>query len=231
LQAAKEAYDWTFKAKLIDQGKVYDGAYNPRCWQIEKKEHSYNSGLFLGVAGMLYKATGDEKYMRHAKTVLTRSQSVFTKNGVIIDECEPTNSCKVNQAAFKGIFVRAIGYLYSTTNDESMRTTIKNMITTSAEGMAATCNDKWACNVLWTPGSPAYSDVHTQNTALELFNVLTLVTDSSDSSDSAPVNNTQNNSTSSNNNNSTTTDDIIFSSSALSMFPQFILLIASLWMI
>jgi hypothetical protein len=42
--------------------------------------------------------------------------------------------------------------------------------------MAATCNDAWACNTLWTPGSPVYSDVHTQNTALELLNALSTVT-------------------------------------------------------
>lgn len=177
LEAAKRTYDWVFDAKLVDnQGRVFDGTYSPRCWQIEKKEHSYNSGLFLGVAGLLYKATGDNKYMKEASLVLKRSQQVFTDNqGIIIDECEPENKCKVNQAAFKGIFVRCLGYLYSVANDKSIRSSIKNMVFKSVKGMAKTCNNKWGCNTLWTSGSPVYSDVHTQNTALELFNTLCVI--------------------------------------------------------
>jgi hypothetical protein len=177
LDAAIRTYDWVFKAKLVDaEGKVFDGTYAPRCWQIEEKEHSYNSGLFLGVAGLLYKATGDEKYIAASKTVLKRSEKVFTNgNGAIIDECEPTNSCKVNQAAFKGIFVRGLSYLYSNTKDQEIRSTIKNMVTKSVEGMAKTCSDGWACNNIWTPGAQVYTDVHTQNTALELLNTFSIV--------------------------------------------------------
>ena len=230
LEAAKKSYDWTFKAKLIDGGKVYDGTYNPKCWQIEKKEHSYNSGLFLGAAAMLYKTTGEEKYLRDAKAVLSRAQSIFTKDGIIIDECEPNNSCKVNQAAFKGIFVRALGYLYSATNDASMRSAIKSMISKSVQSMSATCNDKWACNVIWTPGAPVYSDVHTQNTALELLNVLCIVADFSTSPISTQVT-VPKNSTSSGPKNSTVIDEILLTDSAMaiSMVPQLFLLITSLW--
>lgn len=177
LKAAIRTYNWVFEAKLIDnEGRVFDGTYSPKCWQIEKKEHSYNSGLFLGVSGLLYKATGDKKYITEANLVLKRSLKVFTdKNGKIIDECEPENKCKVNQAAFKGIFVRCLGYLYSLTKDQSIRSSIKDIVVKSVEGMSKTCNEKWGCNTLWTPGSVVYSDVHTQNTALELFNTLCII--------------------------------------------------------
>jgi len=49
------------------------------------------------------------------------------------------------------------------------------MVTKSVEGMAKTCSDGWACNNIWTPGAQVYTDVHTQNTALELLNTFSIV--------------------------------------------------------
>lgn len=176
IQAAKDAFDWIFEANLIGQnGEVYDGVYNPRCWQIEKKEHSYNSGLFLGAAAWLYKVTGDEQYLQRSRKVFARFKEVFTVDDIIIDICEPSQSCEVNQAAFKGIAIRGLSHYYRAVSDAETRNSIQNMIRKSAQGMAATCKDNWACNTLWTPGSPAYSDVHTQNTALELLNALSII--------------------------------------------------------
>ena len=176
LKSAQDAFNWISSANLIGpNGEVYDGTYNPKCWQIEKKEHSYNAGLFLASAAKLFKVTNDQRYMNDASKVFSRFQSVFTKDGIIIDECEPTNSCKVNQAAFKGIAVRGLGHYYQVVQDQQIRSSIQTLIQKTAQGMAATCNDQWACNMVWTPGSPAYSDVHTQNTALELLNALSIV--------------------------------------------------------
>jgi mannan endo-1,6-alpha-mannosidase len=197
LDAAIRTYSWLFNAKLVTaQGQVFDGTYSPRCWQIEAKEHSYNSGLFLGVSGLLYKATGDDKYMKNAKTVLNRAQTIFAdKNGIIIDECEPSKSCKVNQAAFKGIFLRGLAYLYSSTKEESIRSPIKGMITSSLNGMVKTCSDSWACNNIWTPDAKVYSDVHTQNTALELFNTYSVILGKSTTVAPEPPKNSTNNGT------------------------------------
>jgi hypothetical protein len=124
----------------------------------------------------LYEATNDVKYLERSKPVFARFKQVFSKDDVIIDECEPTASCKVNQASFKGIAIRGLTKYFEVADAET-KASIQNMIKKSAQGMAATCNDAWACNTLWTPGSPVYSDVHTQNTALELLNALSIVSD------------------------------------------------------
>ena len=71
LKNSIDMYNWLKESSLVtDTGIIYDGQYATQCSQMEKNQHSYNSGLFLSGAGWLFKATGDIKYLTDAKVLL-----------------------------------------------------------------------------------------------------------------------------------------------------------------
>jgi mannan endo-1,6-alpha-mannosidase len=172
LDRAEAVYNWMKSSGLITQeGGVLDGAYAPTCSQINRVELSYISGTTLGGIGWLYAATKKDVYVQDAQRILKRSIEIFSKDSILTDPCETAErKCQANQVQPKGTAVRGYMYLWNTMEDATVRSSIERVVSASLSGMAPTCNDQWGCNSLWSPGSPVYTDVHTQIVAVELLN-------------------------------------------------------------
>lgn len=97
---AKRMYDWTNGCLLAPNGLYWD--HIDLAGTIEKTQWSYNQGVMLGASALLYKATGDRRYLDRAKSIASaalafygtddrlwrqpaRFNSIFFKNLLILD--------------------------------------------------------------------------------------------------------------------------------------------------
>ena len=109
---AEKVYKWHVETKLItDDHQVYDGAHFPtgNCSDIDQTEWTYNSGIFLHAAAVMYNITEKDEW----KTVIdgfltTTKDKFFEKDTNIIYElyCEGAGKCGVDQQSFKGYHLR-----------------------------------------------------------------------------------------------------------------------------
>jgi hypothetical protein len=63
LEKAIEIYEWANKT-LVNNGRVADGIHGGG---PEFKDHLYNQATYIGASCLLYKITGEEKYLNYAK--------------------------------------------------------------------------------------------------------------------------------------------------------------------
>jgi glycosyl hydrolase family 76 len=64
---AKRMYDWVNGCLLAPNGLYWD--HIDLAGNIEKTQWSYNQGVMLGASTLLYKATGERKYLNRAKAI------------------------------------------------------------------------------------------------------------------------------------------------------------------
>lgn len=57
--------------------------------------------MLIGALGYYFKASNNQEYLKDASKILGRFSTVFVKNNIITDTCEP--SCAANQVPPKGI--------------------------------------------------------------------------------------------------------------------------------
>ena len=172
-------YDWLVGPSnlVFEDGRVYDGIRAGACDQMTRIQHSYNPGLFLGGSALLFKATGDAKYITRAKVVLQNFEAVFVKNGIITEQCELYEGiCALNKAQFKGVAIHGLSYLYEYSNDADIRSKIASWIEASSAAMLKTCDNQWSCSNFWLPNATnPPRDVHNQINALFVANTLSLI--------------------------------------------------------
>jgi len=101
---SKKMYGWTQSCMLAPNGLYWD--HIDLAGNIEKTQWSYNQGVMIGAATLLYKATGDRRYLDNAKAVAaaslefygsedrlwkqpSRFNSIYFKNLLILDSVSP----------------------------------------------------------------------------------------------------------------------------------------------
>lgn len=72
---AKRMFEWADGCLLAPNGLYWD--HIDLAGTIEKTQWSYNQGVMLGAATLLYKATGDRKYLTKAKSIATASLAFY----------------------------------------------------------------------------------------------------------------------------------------------------------
>ncbi len=89
---------------------IYDGFNVRACGNITKLQWTYNQGLMLAGAAVLYNATGNQTWHDRASSLL-ESSAVFFNNSIMYEAaCETTtNGCNNDQMTFKAIFSRMLG--------------------------------------------------------------------------------------------------------------------------
>lgn len=161
------------KAKyLADATKVYEWLsstlYNPETGAVADNMAngnigggalSYNQGTFLGAAHLLYKATGDQRYLIEAMRAARYQMASMSTAGIMNAETtDPGN----DNALFKGIFVR---YAVLLANDESVeasfRKELKDYITYNAivcwtEGIDKSDINNMFFNYVWNEKYTGY---------------------------------------------------------------------------
>lgn len=163
---AERTWDWMEGVGLMSpEYSVYDGTSDTQnCTVIDKIQFSYNQGIFLFGAAMMYDFTNGSSKWGTRVNGLLNSTGIFFKNGIMFEEaCEdvisaknPEGSCDNDQLSFKAYLSRwlaATGKLVPSTNAK-----ITGWLTPSAQAAAAqcdggsggvTCGEHWTQNSTW----------------------------------------------------------------------------------
>ena len=112
---AKTMYAWAQTCMLAPNGLYWD--HIDLAGNVEKTQWSYNQGVMLGAGALLYKATGERKYLTDAKSVAnaslafygsedrlwkqpTRFNSIYFKNLLLLDSVAHNPAYKATMQAY-----------------------------------------------------------------------------------------------------------------------------------
>ncbi|HEY0471757.1 MAG TPA: glycoside hydrolase family 76 protein [Kribbella sp.] len=112
---AKRMYAWAQQCMLAPNGLYWD--HIDLAGNVEKTQWSYNQGVMLGAGTLLFKATGERKYLADAKSVAkaslafygaedrlwkqpTRFNSIYFKNLLILDSVAPDRTYQATMQAY-----------------------------------------------------------------------------------------------------------------------------------
>ncbi|KAH6720279.1 glycoside hydrolase [Leptodontidium sp. MPI-SDFR-AT-0119] len=178
LHITEKLFNWIVDSKMIDlsTGTVYDGVDTVAC-TVSEAQWSYSYGHLVGGLSYLYQATGNTSYLAYASKIATTGIETFAPSGVAEELCEATGTCNQDQQGFKAIFLRQLNYLYLTTPDKALKSSISNVLQSSAKAALATCDANWNCAGDWTNGStqvyPAFRSTHLVAAALVALDGIT----------------------------------------------------------
>ncbi|KIN06326.1 glycoside hydrolase family 76 protein [Oidiodendron maius Zn] len=155
---AEEIWDWTTGVGLIDSNyKIYDGAHiETNCTDINKIQFSYNMGVWLLGAAMLYNHTnGSAIWEQRVNSLLTSTLDTFFPNGIAYEvACEPRLTCSTDMFSFKSYLTR---WLAQTTQMAPFtRNQIMPVLKSSAVAAAQQCSggsNGRTCGLSWSKGT------------------------------------------------------------------------------
>lgn len=116
---AVKIWDWQEHKSIIRDGHVLDGIHinqaENTCDDLDRIEWSYNAGIFMHGASVLYNFTdGNPIWKRRVDNIINATSQVFYNTSspdmdapVMFEQlCEPHRSCNVDQRSFKGYLTR-----------------------------------------------------------------------------------------------------------------------------
>ncbi|KAF6841686.1 mannan endo-alpha-mannosidase dcw1 [Colletotrichum plurivorum] len=108
---AERVWDWEVSVGLITPDfKIYDGATvdnGKNCKQLDTIQWSYNAGIFLHGAAVMYNLTSDKKWLTRTEGVLKETTGLFFNQSAMTEQaCEPFTLCDIDQQSFKGYLTR-----------------------------------------------------------------------------------------------------------------------------
>lgn len=140
---AETIWDWEVKVGLItDDWRVYDGIQIRDCQnnpdKKDQNEWSYNSGIFLHGAAVMWNHTEDQKWRTRVEGLLEHGMGKFSQDGIVYEQyCEPHGICNDDQRSFKGYYLRWLAAVIQLLPD--LHDTIMPLIQKSAEAAASVC--------------------------------------------------------------------------------------------
>ena len=158
LDWAEKAWNWTERVGLIDaQYNVYDGTSDTiNCTQVDHDQETYNLGVFLYGAAVLYNYTNGSAIWETRTTGLLDAATYFfspfpnATNIMYETICETTSSCDTDDQSFKAYLSR---WMWATTQMAPYtRDAIMGLLRPSAQGAAASCSggtDNVTCGSRW----------------------------------------------------------------------------------
>ncbi len=91
-------YQWAQDCLLAPNGLYWD--HIDLAGNIEKTQWSYNQGVMLGAGVLLFKATGDHRYLRDAKSVANASLAFYNTREILAK-----NGAAFNSIWFKNLLI------------------------------------------------------------------------------------------------------------------------------
>ena len=168
---AEKVWDWEVDLGLITSDfKVHDGMTiqeGQKCEDdMDKTEWSYNSGIFLHGAAVLWNHTEDQKWRTRVEGLLDYGMKKFSKDGIVYEQyCEPHGICDDDQRSFKGYYLRWLAATIQLLPD--LHDKIIPLVQKSAQAAASVCvgapteapagHPPWnghpgtACGMKWIP--------------------------------------------------------------------------------
>lgn len=140
---AETIWDWEVDLGLITSDfKVYDGVTLheglPCEDDMDTAEWSYNSGIFLHGAAVMWNLTGEQIWRDRVDGLIEYGLTKFTQDGVIYEQwCEPFDNCKDDQRSFKGYYLRWLASAMQLVPD--LYDTVIPTIQRSASAAASSC--------------------------------------------------------------------------------------------
>ncbi|TPX08174.1 uncharacterized protein E0L32_001930 [Thyridium curvatum] len=167
---AEKVWDWEASVGLIDgEFRVFDGAgvdNDLNCTKHDTIQWSYNAGIFLHGAAVMYNLTGgDPRWRARVDGVWNETRSVFFTGGadktILVERaCEAANLCNVDQQSFKGYLTRWMAgttQMAPYTFDQMMPLIRRNAVAAAAACTGSTAAGGFkgapgtACGFKWTP--------------------------------------------------------------------------------
>lgn len=156
-QWATKIWEWMVERNFIETDtsdwKVRDGAKIANdCSEVSKTRWSYNAGLFMGGAAVMYNVTGLDVWRDRTEHLWEGSQAFFLNDKIMYEgACQPTHRCNADQRSFKGIFSRFLGLtaLYT----PSIRDDIMSKLEDTTPGVLKSCTggvDGVTCGLDWS---------------------------------------------------------------------------------
>ena len=183
INAAEMAWTWYQSVGLINSDNlVNDGVDPSTCQNNGNPTYSYNQGVLIGGLVELYQATGTASYLNTAiavaDAVTTPASSMLNSDGILVDQCDLTETCSGDGVQFKGVFLRNIKELQLM--DRS--TQYQSFIETNAQSiwnndLNVTTGSVTAClvGVYWS-GPYTTAESRSQSSALDCINAAIAVT-------------------------------------------------------
>ncbi|TPX12014.1 uncharacterized protein E0L32_007317 [Thyridium curvatum] len=123
---ATQQWAWFKGSGMINSNnRINDGlniGSDGKCTNNGQNEWTYNQGVVLGGLVELYRAGGGADLLAQAKTIARAAISKLSQDGILHESCEP--NCGADGAQFKGIFMRNLHYLQSTSPESDFKTFI-----------------------------------------------------------------------------------------------------------
>ncbi|MCK2244624.1 MULTISPECIES: glycoside hydrolase family 76 protein [unclassified Crossiella] len=147
LARARTGWDWFERSGMINpDGLVNDGLSN--CRNNNQTVWSYNQGLAIGVPTLLWRITGESRYLAAATRLATAATTrpELTRDGLLTESCDqPGRTCDDNQRQFKGIFLRYFAeYTQAATTGRDYLTRQANAIWTRGRDPLNRLSQRWA---------------------------------------------------------------------------------------
>ncbi|EMC94580.1 glycoside hydrolase family 76 protein [Baudoinia panamericana UAMH 10762] len=153
---ANQMYDWVESVGLMSPTyQVFDGTDdNLNCSQLNHLQWTYNAGVFLlGASVMWNQTTGAEQanWEKRIRGIIAASV-VFFENGIMYEvACEPQGNCDTDQLSFKAYLSRWMAA--SSKVAPFVIPLVSGWLQTSAAAAAASCSggtDGVTCGTKWT---------------------------------------------------------------------------------
>ncbi|KAL7625152.1 hypothetical protein AAE478_004367 [Parahypoxylon ruwenzoriense] len=107
---AEKVWDWMKDVEFIDDDfNVYDGAgVEERCSEVNRAQWTYNTGIFLQGAAVMYNFTeGNDTWKQRTDGLVKRTAEFFFDDGIVVERpCESFGFCDFDQQSFKGYLMR-----------------------------------------------------------------------------------------------------------------------------
>jgi mannan endo-1,6-alpha-mannosidase len=130
---ATKIYDWQERVGLVrENGTVHDGVHvHPEldtCKSMDPNRWSYNAGIFLHGAAVMYNytsaaddnddgnttsvstappSTAPSLWRTRVDNILSATTATFFNNSILVEQlCEPSGFCNIDQRSFKGYLTR-----------------------------------------------------------------------------------------------------------------------------
>ncbi|KAF2160115.1 glycoside hydrolase family 76 protein [Zasmidium cellare ATCC 36951] len=176
---ADKMWDWVYTVGLMsDTYQIFDGSDDTlNCSEFNHIQWSYNAGIFLYGAAIMWNNTQDDaatkgKWEQRTNALLNSTTRIFFQNEIMYEvACEPSGNCNVDQQSFKAYLSR---WMAATTKVAPWtHDTIMPLIQKSAQAAATSCTGGSTgnmCGTKWTTGNwDGATGVGQQMNALEVF--------------------------------------------------------------
>jgi predicted alpha-1,6-mannanase (GH76 family) len=173
LGRAQTAWNWFTGSGMINSAGLVNDGLSGSCVNNGQTVWTYNQGLLIGAAVELWRANGNTTVLTTARRLADAAiASPLVVSGVLTESCDAaTTTCDDNQKQYKGIFVRYLAELATTTNDAGYRSflaTQANTLWSADRDTIDQIGERWSGQD--PPAAPNIRDWRTEASALDALN-------------------------------------------------------------